>query len=335
MTFAPKTQTQETSLDWLPKGVSHYLAHTVGGQSIRSLARASGMHASTILRQVRRIEQRRDDPLVDLALKRLGPEFGPIQTLDNKDIQAMPSALHPDHDVLAPPSEEVIAREGRRILRRLSERGAVLAVAENMEKTVVVRDSVAGVTTRTGTVDREVAEAMALKDWIAVTAGAGKIARYQITAAGRAALKSLMAEAENRAAVGFAVAPTAFTGLQPVESASDLQEPRATRYTSTESPLVGLSRRRDKDGQAFLDEELVSVGERLREDFELAQMSEAPVTSWEEIVAGDGPTNTPTNDPGPEAARDRVAAALRDLGPGLGDVALRCGAVATWRARVG
>ena len=40
----------------------------------------------------------------------------------------------------------------------------------------------------------------------------------------------------------------------------------------TESPLVGLARRRDRDGQMFLMRELVAVGERLREDFELAKM---------------------------------------------------------------
>ena len=50
---------------WIPEGVFHYLAHIELGQPIRALAREAGCHASTILRQVRRIETRRDDPLVD------------------------------------------------------------------------------------------------------------------------------------------------------------------------------------------------------------------------------------------------------------------------------
>lgn len=57
---------------WLPDTARRYLAHTEAGQSIRDLARAEGLHASTILRQVRRMEMRRDDPLIDAALHRFG-----------------------------------------------------------------------------------------------------------------------------------------------------------------------------------------------------------------------------------------------------------------------
>lgn len=56
---------------WLPKGVQAYLVHTGDGLSLRELARQRGCHASTVLRQVRRTENRRDDPLVDEALLRL------------------------------------------------------------------------------------------------------------------------------------------------------------------------------------------------------------------------------------------------------------------------
>ena len=54
--------------DWLPAAVRHYLDHTEDGTSLRALARREGLHASTILRQVRRFESRRDDPLMDEAL---------------------------------------------------------------------------------------------------------------------------------------------------------------------------------------------------------------------------------------------------------------------------
>ena len=43
---------------WVPEDAKHYLAHTEGGEAIRKLARMAGCHASTVLRQVRRIEDR-------------------------------------------------------------------------------------------------------------------------------------------------------------------------------------------------------------------------------------------------------------------------------------
>ena len=58
--------------NWVPKPAQIYLAHTEAGLPIRALARMSGCHASTILRQIRKIETRRDDPLVDAALRALG-----------------------------------------------------------------------------------------------------------------------------------------------------------------------------------------------------------------------------------------------------------------------
>ena len=104
--------------------------------------------------------------------------------------------------------DATLNREGRRILRRLCETGAVLAIAPEMEKAVVVRDLPSGETTRTAVVDRQVAQAMALKDWISCVKS-GRIARYGITTAGRAALKRLLAEVEKTNA-RFAEAPAQF-----------------------------------------------------------------------------------------------------------------------------
>ncbi len=56
---------------WVPEDVHAYLAHTFDGRSIRAVARECGCPPSTISRRVRRIESRRDDLLVDLALNRL------------------------------------------------------------------------------------------------------------------------------------------------------------------------------------------------------------------------------------------------------------------------
>lgn len=65
------TQAATRLPDWVPEGAKHYIAHTEQGAPIRALARAAGCHASTVMRQIRKVEMRRDDPLVDAALRKL------------------------------------------------------------------------------------------------------------------------------------------------------------------------------------------------------------------------------------------------------------------------
>ena len=72
----------------------------------------------------------------------------------------------------------------------------------------------------------------------------------------------------------------------------------------------------------YLTAELIEAGERLREDFELAQMGpriERFLTAGgpRGAVKGRGPAE------GPQDARVRVAKALEALGPGLSDVVFR------------
>ena len=50
------------------RDAAFYLAHTENGESLRALAEATGTHPSTVMRRVRRVESRRDDPLVDSML---------------------------------------------------------------------------------------------------------------------------------------------------------------------------------------------------------------------------------------------------------------------------
>ena len=161
--------------DWVPKGALNYLRHIEGGQSIRALARAEGCHASTVLRQVRRIEGRRDDFLIDEALRQIGDRLRQPELTLRKQETARKMTAHFDTSA-PPPDEATIEREGRRVLRRLSETGAVLAVAREMDRAVVVREMADGRTVRTGVVERSVAQAMALKDWISCK-GDGRISR--------------------------------------------------------------------------------------------------------------------------------------------------------------
>jgi hypothetical protein len=101
------------------------------------------------------------------------------------------------------------------------------------------------------------------------------------------------------------------------------------RANLAESPLGVLARRRDSDGRPFLAPDLVGAGERLREDFELAQMGPRVAQNWERFLTGGarGQYRPELGHGGPggsDRARERVAAALADLGPGLGDMVLRC-----------
>ncbi|MCF6443260.1 DUF6456 domain-containing protein [Nereida sp. MMG025] len=291
---------------WVPDSARHYLWHTEAGHSIRALARNAGCHASTVLRQVRKLENRREDMLIDEALTHLGALHR-----DKTQAPEQKSTHQSGPDICT--DEATINKEARRILRRLSESGAMLAVAKEMEKAVVVRTAADNSTTRTATVDRPVAYAMALKDWISVKSS-GRITRYEITATGRNALKDLL----DRYSRELAEAQTPFT---PREHGTTLLVPKdpQTRYTVGETTLVSLSRRKDKSGTPFLSEDLVIVGERLREDFELAQIDTRTIKSWEALVAGQ--IDAPQSDGCP--ARQRVADALQDLGPGLADVVLR------------
>ncbi|WP_224823733.1 DUF6456 domain-containing protein [Cognatishimia sp. MH4019] len=292
---------------WVPDGARLYLTHVEGGVTIRGLARSRGVHASTIMRQVRRFEQRRDDPLVDKALRRLASKtVRAISLSPKKECRQMLPTQSPIAETTTAP--DPLLNDAHRALRRLCETGAILAIAADMEKAVVVRNGPDGSSTRTAVIDRSVAEAMALKDWIACDAP-GRISRYEVTPTGRAAARELAVEADD-------VAPAAAT-----EDTSN----RRARYGAVESPLISLSRRRDKDGNVFLSEDLVTAGERLREDFELGQLGPYAPADWEAFL-----NQAPETDPskgagvGPDAARARVHAALTELGPSLADIALRC-----------
>ncbi|QUJ77978.1 helix-turn-helix domain-containing protein [Sulfitobacter albidus] len=281
--------------EWVPQPIQNYLGHTEMGIPIRALARHQGCHASTILRQIRRIETLRDDPLVDGMLTTLG-------------------LRNPAEGTAPAEGEDPIAwAEGFRLLGKLCERGAVLAVAAEMDKAVILRVLPGGESARTGVVDRSVAEALALKGWI-TSDNPGRITRYTITPAGRNACAELSATVDADQTAG------------PVETA---QRPGIgrIRYSAQESPVSALARRRDKDGQQFLSDAQVRAAEQLREDFELARLGPRLKSVLEAFQTTLDVTLLPNR---PEAgtpagrAEARVIQALQDLGPGLSEVALRC-----------
>lgn len=326
--------------DWVPEAAVHYLHHTELGRSIREIARETGYHASTVLRRVRRCENRRDDPLVDGAFDRLSV-LGATRAPNHDDIKESRKMTATIQARFSADQTNDLSEAALRVLRRLAETGAVLAVAKEMEKAVVVRDLPGGKSAQTTVVHREVAEVMALNEWIAARGrgesggeASSRVARYVITGLGRAALKRML-ERQTGGAAGAETDGLAEAG-QPYAAqhrewddrrGRDAGGARKARYNIAESPLSALARRRDKDGKLFLSDDLVAAGERLREDFELSQMGPRVAQNWDSFLTGPqkgGGGRREAGSNSAQAARDRVQAALADLGPGLGDVALRC-----------
>lgn len=322
---------QNTFIDlpsWVPEEVIRYARHTGEGISLRDLAREAGCHASTVLRQVRRYENQRDDPLVDEALDVITRAFSRFSASASRKKGNSPMNVQVRSTQL--PDEDTLNREARRILRRLSETGAVLILAVDMDKAVVLRETKDGPPTRTAIVPRDVAQAFAVKDWISCSK-IGRISSYEITSAGRAALKRILAEdaAQKMQRHGGS---SVFADQHSEWDERDVmiggeEGTRRMRVNAAESPLTMLARRKDGNGKAFLDSELVQAGERFREDFELAQMGPRVTQNWDRFLTTGDQTGFGSGSglaEGPTAARDRVLAALNDLGPGLGDIIMRC-----------
>lgn len=298
-----------------------YIAHTTEGEGIRKLAAAAGTHPSTVSRAVRRIEQKRDDPLFDRILS------GAERTVDpgSSNADARPGVpvrteAMPDQDV---------RREAKRYLRRLSEPGAFLLIAQGTDK--------AGVFCAANDFKRPIAmPAVAVaaeflrRDWIKARSRGAASVRYRITDAGRAFLRRALAEDQRPA--GMAEAPSPFKA-QHQEMGEKLFVGRLSGREESlqvnlgESPVGWLARRKGPDGKPFLTIEEVDAAERLRTDFEAAQIGPSIGQDWRKFLTpGDRLSGTPvagTPGEGAMMARDRVMKALAELGPGLADVAFR------------
>lgn len=326
----PNLSTDFTLPAWLPGAVRLYLDHTEEGLSLRELARREGVAASTVMRQVRRYEARRDDPLVDEALVALARvQGGGSATFPDPGKKDIPAMTAPIRHAPFIQDENRIRAEGLRVLRRMAEPGAMLAIAPDMPRAVVLREAAGGEMTQTAVVDRATAQAFALKEWIAIRQRQGRLTTYAIAATGRAELRRMIEEEDRRrmqrhAAVGFAEAGATFAAPAPVyaPTAEGIGELRRARCAVSETPVAVLARRRDKDGEVFLHAGLVRASERLREDFELMQVEGQGPANWSGFIAeccrGDAATGQVAG-----TARARVAAAVRDLGPELAELAVR------------
>ena len=91
----------------------------------------------------------------------------------------------------------------------------------------------------------------------------------------------------------------------------------------SESPLLRLFTRKEKSGQAWLDESQFKAGEKLRADFEKANLQPRISANWEASVSSANRGNA-LNDLSDFAldARMRVESALNEIGPELAEVVL-------------
>ena len=308
---------------WLPTPVRTYLAHTEAGTSIRALARTAGVHPSTVLRQVRRTEQLRDDPLADAALNRLGrywksPTAPGRNTSNNQDPLLM----------TAPKDDDLrLARESLRVLRTLLEPDTLLVIADGVEDAVVVHNSGDGRPVRRAVLTRDVAEALALKEFIAGTVS-GRLARYTITPSGRSEVRRLLAETESRRASARGQAEDTDV-IDAGESflGADTDRRSRKRSAGAESPLSVLARRKRNSGGAWLTPELVAAGLRFRESWEIAHLGGELTRDWDKLVAGRISSAGGKRAGGGAVTRrleaeQGLAAAIRALGPDMAETVI-------------
>lgn len=305
------------------RDAAYYLAHTEMGESIRSLARAAGTHPSTVLRAVRRVEQNRDDPLFDQVLTRA--ERG----IETKSIPA-PANDNTTPKVKTELDPELVRREAKKFLRRLSEPGAFLLIARHAEKAGIfcaANDHKRPI----ATLPVDIAAEFFKQDWIKVQGQGRSTARYKITDVGRSFLRRALAE-DRQGRQGFNEAATPFQGqhqemgerlfLDPVTG-----KPEPQPVNLGESPIGWLTRRKGSDGQPFLNAVEVEAGEKLRSDFESAQLGPQITQDWRKFLTpGDRLAGSPRSagpSDGAYTARERLTKALDHLGPSLADVALR------------
>ncbi len=303
--------------------VALYLAHVGDGIPMREIARANGRQPSTVLRAIRRVESLRDDPAVDAALAAL--EAGAA----GKDAQTRkPNMPAQTRSLLR--NNRLSATE-RAALEALEAEGAFLLVAMGAERAGVFGPA-NGFARPLVLIAAEAARRLHAEDWLTVTRSSEASRRFALSEAGRAMLRRRAAELARAAApaAGFGEAPTPFLGQHQMAGERRVANPHTgdietIRVNLGESPLGWLSRRKDANGVCLLSAIEVEAGERLREDFELAEIGPKVGQDWSRFLAPvdmpSGPGRTPSE--GPIGARDRFAKAVAALGPGLADAAVR------------
>lgn len=320
--------------DWVPSSIRCYFAYQKTPYSLRTLAQFSECAASTVLRQIRGLEARKhNDILFAWGMDDIGAFFGAQLSLKYKGEAGMTVDILKDFSI----TKEQLEKEGKRILRRLCEPRALLAVSHNMENAVVMRLDEEGKAVRTAITTREIAKIFALKEWVCCVSE-GRTLQYRITSVGRQAFKRMMAKIEHgnktahkHHAKKYTTQETPYGAQHREWSFRSLEDPedgkfRKMYYNIADTPILMLARRKAQDGKPFLKANHVNAGERLREDFEVAQIGPHIGQNWDKFLTGADPTQHGGGSAfeGSMMARERFEAAIEAVGPGLRDILLRC-----------
>jgi hypothetical protein len=109
------------------------------------------------------------------------------------------------------------------------------------------------------------------------------------------------------------------TGHRPPRAEEEGRPRARPTVNEAESPLAWLRARRGKSGEALISESQFAAGERLRRDFERAQLQGRVTTNWDPSAAARrGASNAPAElADSALAARERYHRALAAVGPEL------------------
>ena len=307
--------------------IGRYLAVVCLDQSIRQISVLEGVAPSTVSRQLRKIEDRRDDLIMNGILTEFEEMFERFSS-QNKPKKASEIVKMIKDKQSDKVSDAKLQVEARRILRRLSEKDAFLLISPDLPNAAVFREMGDGELQRLAVTSRLVAEEFVLRDWVEGRAGQ-KLGRYQISSRGSSVLKRILQreralkDEDNQQPSEFAAQHADYAS----KLINDGGKQRRFQVNVTESPLAILARKKNKNGEGYLTARQVAAGERLREDFEVSQIGPKVTQNWDRflVAASRGQFHEMNYEStGSEAARTRLQGALAHLGDGLSDIAFRC-----------
>jgi hypothetical protein len=208
-----------------------------------------------------------------------------------------------------------LSRAATRLLAALAEPGAIAGPDPAEEGRVLLRAAGAGsgVSLGRGAFPLAAAEELVAAD-LAARAGTG---RYAISEPGRAHLARSRSGPDGE---GFRAQ---HLRLVAGEVATETGPAKVT-LNAAESPLAWLRRRKDRDGEPFLDAAAFEAGERLRRDLTFGGVLPSVSARWDGAVSGTGGA---MRDPAGAtdamvAARQRVRKCLDAVGPDFADLLL-------------
>jgi len=213
---------------------------------------------------------------------------------------------------VSPPrlSEGEIAREARRVLRKLMARDAELAPSPQGADYALMAPGRNG-RKHVLRVSAQFVETFRRRDWIAPLPGRPQ--SYGLTDAGSGWIRRALAEDDP------------FAAQHRIETQRAIAGPDGGMITLTvndaESPLGWLFRRSGPDGRGLITQWQFQAGERLRADFTLAQINpRLGVDLTAPVVAGRRGAKSETLSETVIAAKQRFTRALAAVGPGLSDL---------------